>query len=584
MQLVWNSNMRNCAAQTWRSVLLGVTLGLGLSVVAWLGLARLSGSGAAFWQLVGLAAGTLISEDLATIQAGVLIAQGRLGWLAGTGACFAGIWLGDLLLFAAGRYLGRAVLARAPLKWFLTEAAVERSSAWLQERGLLVIALSRFVPGTRLPTYFAAGVLRTDWRWFALYFGLACAVWTPLLIALAGWLGGAASARLLAQGYAHWGWLLLVAVGLYALWKLVWWSLPRAGRPGTWAWRSLRRWLGWWRRWTRWEFWPPYLFYPPVVLYVFYLGWKYRCLTLFTAVNPAIPASGFVGESKADILAGLAHAPERVARFLRLPVGGVERAAPALGWLAAQGLRYPIVLKPDVGQRGAGVQIVRSEIALRDYLAAHTAAVLVQEYIAGEEFGVFYFRWPGRARGEVFSLTHKTFPVLTGDGESTLETLVLKDARAVCLWRLYHVAQAARWHEILPAGERLQLVELGSHCRGAIFLDGAPYLTPALAAALEELSQGFAGFAFGRYDLRAASVAAFQRGEFTVLELNGVTAEATHIYDPQHSLWQAYRTLFAQWRTAFAIGAAQRARGAKVTDWRELVRLVWAFRQQSRNA
>src|SRR3954466_14367779 len=66
--------------------------------------------------------------------------------------------------------------------------------------------------------------------------------------------------------------------------------------------RGGRKLAGWWRRLYRWEFWPPYLFYPPVIAYIAYLGIRFRSWTLFTAVNPAIPASGFVGESKHAIL------------------------------------------------------------------------------------------------------------------------------------------------------------------------------------------------------------------------------------------------------------------------------------------
>ena len=65
---------------------------------------------------------------------------------------------------------------------------------------------------------------------------------------------------------------------------------------------------GWLKRWSRWEFWPPYLFYPPVVAYIAYLGIRFRSWTLFTAANPAIPASGFVGESKHQILEHLKNA------------------------------------------------------------------------------------------------------------------------------------------------------------------------------------------------------------------------------------------------------------------------------------
>ena len=66
-----------------------------------------------------------------------------------------------------------------------------------------------------------------------------------------------------------------------------------------------------------------------------------------------------------------------------------------------------------------------------------------------------------------------------------------------------------------------------------------------------------------------------------IIELNGVTSEATHIYDPKLSLFEAYRVLFRQWRTAFEIGDLNRARGihpASVAD------LLAAARQYSRLA
>jgi hypothetical protein len=48
-----------------------------------------------------------------------------------------------------------------------------------------------------------------------------------------------------------------------------------------------------------------------------------------------------------------------------------------------------------------------------------------------------------------------------------------------------------------------------------------------------------------------------------IVELNGVTSEATHIYDPKFSLFDAYRVLFQQWRIAFEIGDLNRARGIR---------------------
>jgi hypothetical protein len=116
--------------------------------------------------------------------------------------------------------------------------------------------------------------------------------------------------------------------------------------------------------------------------------------------------------------------------------------------------------------------------------------------------------------------------------------------------------------EVPPEGERVRLVEIGSHCRGALFLDGAWAKTAELEEAIDRVSRGFDGFYFGRYDIRTPSVEDFLRGRnFKVVELNGVTSEATHIYDPSNGLLDAYRVVFEQWRLAFEIGAANRARG-----------------------
>ena len=47
---------------------------------------------------------------------------------------------------------------------------------------------------------------------------------------------------------------------------------------------------------------------------------------------------------------------------------------------------------------------------------------------------------------------------------------------------------------------------------------------------IDEVAATYDGFFFGRFDLRVGSVEALARGDgFKVIELNGVTSEATHI-------------------------------------------------------
>jgi len=200
---------------------------------------------------------------------------------------------------------------------------------------------------------------------------------------------------------------------------------------------------------------------------------------------------------------------------------------------------------------------------------------LLQEYVEGEEFGVFVVRDPGAAAFRIFSLTRKRLPTVVGDGVSPLLHLILSDPRAVCLADLYLRAQARDLDRIPAAGESVRLVDLGTHCRGAVFLDGADLITPQLTAALDDLSGRAEGFHVGRFDLRAPDEAALRAGrDWKVLELNGVTSEATHIYDPRHGLRQAWAGLREQWSLAFAIAAHNRDRGAEPLSTPALLKLI----------
>jgi hypothetical protein len=230
----------------------------------------------------------------------------------------------------------------------------------------------------------------------------------------------------------------------------------------------------------------------------------------------------------------------------------------------------PIVLKPDQGERGRGVRVARCRRELESYLVDAPGDTVIQEYVPGVEFGVFYVRRPSEPRGSILSITEKHLPAVAGDGRRTLERLILDHPRALCMARFHLVQQQARLPMIPPAGQRVSLGDCGSHCRGAEFLDGRGYGTAALEEAIDAVSRRYDGFYFGRFDVRAPSPEAFARGEFTVIELNGVTSEPTHIYDPRVTLGDAYRALFEQWSLAFEIGAENARAGVPVTPLRTL--------------
>src|SRR5262249_46480755 len=153
-----------------------------------------------------------------------------------------------------------------------------------------------------------------------------------------------------------------------------------------------------------------------------------------------------------------------------------------------------------------------------------------------------YYRYPDQDRGRIFSVTEKRMPILVGDGTRTLEELILADDRAACMAEFYLRQNAERSQKVPAAGEEVQLVEIGTHCRGAIFLDGSDALTPELEEVIDRIAKSFDGFFFGRFDIRVSSRQDFMAGRnLKIVELNGVTSEATHIYDPKLTLVDAYR-------------------------------------------
>ena len=510
-----------------------------------------------FFQLFLIAAGTLASEDLALAAAGVLVSQGKLAFIPATAAGAAGIFVGDMLLYLAGRASRRWPFAARLLRRWIPDQKMERGATWLNRNGLAIVLLSRFTPGLRLPTYFAAGVLPTRWTAFAAYFLIAALVWTPLLVGAAGLLHSAAGGVAAFAGVAG------------SLWVV--------GR----GFAHRQRIIAFLRRYGQWEFWPAWAAYIPVVPYLLYLALRHRSLTIFTAANPAIPGGGLAGESKSAILGALARAGADIGVFTLIPAGLSAEGRCELACEVAARSCWPIVLKPDAGERGSGVAIVRSRPEVERYLAESHEDVIAQSYHHGLEFGVFYYRFPGEARGCVLSITEKRFPAVTGDGRRTFRELIQADRRASCIADAYLRASRRDPESVPLAGESCTLVEIGSHCRGAIFLDAREHRTAALEAEAGRISHAFPGFHFGRFDVRAESVEDLRAGRFRVIELNGVAAEAAHIYDPAVSIWSAYRSLFEQWRIAFAIGAANRARGVKPMKLAELVRLIRGRRHRA---
>ncbi|HSL23863.1 MAG TPA: VTT domain-containing protein [Vicinamibacterales bacterium] len=498
--------------------------------------------------ILSLFFGTFLTEDTTCVAAGVLVQQGRVGATTAVVVTALGIYLGDLALWAVGRVAGQRARRWPVLGRHLNPERLQGVRDWFNARAATLMLASRMLPGSRLPLYLAAGAAGGTFRQFALWSGVAVGLWTPAVVLASASSAGMAAAvtaalmlRFLLRGRAR--------VRVLAVISRAW----------------------------RWEFWPTWLFYPPVALWTVLLALRYRGFGTVSAANPGIPDGGIVGESKYEILRRLP--PDVTVPSWRLAVDDLNvRVAAVESELAARGWSFPLVLKPDVGQRGVGVRTVRSTQEAREYLVRERGAVLVQPYDPGPfEAGVFYYRKPHWPRGLILSVTDKRFPVVTGNGASTIEDLIWADPRLRMQAKTFLARLGSARARVPAAGERVTLARAGNHAQGTMFLRGSHLLTAALESRIDAIARSYPGFFIGRFDIRYRDEEAFKAGrDFAIVELNGATAEATDLYDPSRSLWSAYRILFRQWALVFEIGAANRAGGAATSSPARLARLLCA--------
>lgn len=511
---------------------------------------------------------TFAYEDGATLLAATLSAAGRIDARLGLASAFLGIWVGDLGLYAIGSAWGRRAVASRWIGRFVPGEKLARAENWFSQRGSAALVISRFVPGSRLPVYLAAGTLRFPRRTFAAITGVVSAVWVSLVFLawhFAPKTGFATEKANL--------WIAAAAL-LGAPWLLMRYGAAVLGRV---------RWFV--RKYRRWEFWPAWLFYPPVAGMCAWLGVRYRGFSLPTVANPSFRNGGIVGESKIEALHSLMSvAPQFTADAFLVPEGDVTARSRALRELCEKhSIDYPFVLKPNVGQRGAGFKLVSNPAEAGQYLARVQSAIVLQRYVAlPKEAGIFYYRFPGEPRGEIFAITEKVFPVIVGDGVSTFDELLNNDERASLIAKTYARRFPDLCGTVLPSGQQIRLVEAGNHCQGCIFRDGGHLLTESLRHRVDQISQAVPGFFIGRYDIRYSSAEELQRGEnFQIIELNGAASEATNIYDERNSLLSAYRTLYRQWKLVYAIGRANRDRGFRPASVLDVLRDLNLYRKIS---
>ncbi len=123
-----------------------------------------------------------MSEDLGCIGAGLLAAGNVITIWAAFVIIFVGILVADTGIYWMGRVFGRPIIQKAPFKWLISRKDIDWTAMLFKNNGFKIILGSRFLPGTRFPTYFSAGVLQTAFPTFFVYFFISILIWTPLVL------------------------------------------------------------------------------------------------------------------------------------------------------------------------------------------------------------------------------------------------------------------------------------------------------------------------------------------------------------------------------------------------------------------
>lgn len=317
------------------------------------------------------------------------------------------------------------------------------------------------------------------------------------------------------------------------------------------------------------EFWPTWLMYLPVAGLWILLALRHRSLTLPLLANPKIKLSGMVGASKSHLFY-LFHDTRQpwVLPWASHTVtnGSIDSQVQLLMEAMRQrSFSFPVVAKPEIGCRGAGVKLIKDEHELCRYLQVFPqgAALLIQKLATWEpEAGIFYVRYPGEKQGRIMSMAFKYTPYVIGDGVSTLRQLVEADPRASQVSHLYFARLQNQLESVIEKGQSFRLLFSASHCRGAVFRDASEHITEALTRRLDEILGHLPEFHYGRLDVKYRCLDSLRRGEnLEIVEINGASSESLHIWDRQARFLDAIKALLTQYRHLFAIGAINRKRG-----------------------
>lgn len=548
---------------------------------------------------------TFLHEDAAILAAAFLRVEEGMPVGLAYSSIISGVIAGDFIIYGLGHFAQKNAWLRSKI----IGPKVEKIKLWLETHLVQGLLLCRITPGLLFPTFVACGWFKIPFKKFALITITSGVLYSTAVLTLIIVFGDLVLVHL-----DYWAWILLsVVVIAFASRSFIKSGFSKAkekvlSKEGPSFLKVLRknkqgqksRHLGMpsldgiKRLVSYAERLPNGLLYLPVGLRWLLLSVRYRSLTLPTVSNPLIETGGYWGESKSDLMDQVQDNQKKwfadFVTFHRNGEGAKADLKEAMSLMEAQGLKFPVVVKPDVGWQGYGVRLVEEQDHLLNYISSYPAEgkIMLQRPVPHDgEAGIFYVRMPNEEHGRVLSVTLRYFPYVIGDGKSTLEDLIKNSPRSKLKAEYFlgdrddHTGLEKQYLEMVPDdGELIRLAFIGSIRIGGLYRDASYLITPEMTKRFDEIAHAIPEFYFGRFDVRFESTELLKKGEgFSIIEVNGAGSEPIHAWDPEVPTLKLYKELFQTQSLLFKVGALNRKRGFKPTPVVEFLR---AARKQTK--
>lgn len=284
--------------------------------------------------------------------------------------------------------------------------------------------------------------------------------------------------------------------------------------------------------------------------------WIWYCIRsgtpwFFTATDPSLTFGGFEGEGKREMYEQLPPGTYPKTTYIS-PGHSLDEIQKQI---TEAGFTYPFIVKPNVGMMGFMFRKISNPDQLKLYHQTISVDYLVQELVEYPlEVSAFYFRMPNEKKGTVSGFLKKEPANITGDGVSTIETLMLQHEGIKYKLDKLLDKQAEHKHIILPAGQKYYLTLASNRIQGGKLTPEDDKIDEKLQELFDWLSNYSGKFYYGRYDIKCNSIEELKEGKnFSILEFNGTGAGTQHIYTYDYNLWEAMGIILKHWKMMFRI-------------------------------